>query len=433
MVYSISTLIQNMSLINLSKNYMYHLNKTKISVLICLLIYLFSSKVFSQKLSMDEVVRVAIENNQEIKAAKLNIEKEEAVKLKSFDLPRPELFIEYEGVKGSLKNFESRKIGIRQELEFPTSYFLRSDVQGSQVDIAKQELNKLAYNIKYEVENAYLKLLLNYKLFEIAKENLKIYNDFLFVAERKYDAGSTLNLEVLGAKVNKIKFENQIKNLESEIVVAKSELRKLMNVTYFDIEPTDELSFKSLMLSKDEIMRVALSNNPDLKIINFQKEKFSNKVSLSKSELFPNLSVKYYRQKIANDAGFWGIEFGLGIPLWFWWEQTGNIKEANYELKIATSQEISIKRSVENDVNQTYEEYENGLRQMQFFHDEAIPEANEILRQAKISYEEGAIGYVEYLQTLQIVYETRTQYLNAIYNYNSSINKLEKITAGDIK
>lgn len=388
---------------------------------------------YSQRLSIDEAVRIAIENNQEIKSAKLNIEKEEAIKLKAFNIPRPELFMEYEGIKGSLKNYESRKIGILQELEFPTSYFLRSDVQGSQVNIARQELNKVAYNIKFEVQAAYLRLQLNYKLLEIAKENLKIYNDFLFVAGKKFEAGSTSNLEVLGAKVNKIKFENQVKNFESEIVTAKSELRKLMSVTYFNIEPADELGFKLKTLYKDDIMKAALVNNPELKIIYYQKEKFSNKVSLSKSELLPNLSFRYYKQKIGNDGDYWGVEFGIGLPLWFWWEPTGNIKEADYELKIASSEETNVRKSIENDVNHAFEEYENSLRQTLFFNDEAIFEVNEILRQAKISYEEGAIDYVEYLQALQIVYETRTQYLNAIYSYNQSIIKLENLTAGEIK
>jgi len=412
---------------------MYHLNRTKISIIICMLVLFCGNRILSQQMTMDAVVKAAIENNQQIKSAKLNIEKEEAVKLKAFNIPRPELFMEYEGVKGSLNNFESRKIGILQELEFPTSYFLRSDVQSSQVDVAKQELNKIAYNIKFEVQTAYLSMLLNYKLLEIAKDNLKIYNDFLFVAGKKFEAGSTSNLEVLGAKVNKIKFENQVKNFESEIITAKSELRKLMNVAYFNIEPADELSFTYRALSKEAIMKSALVNNPELKIIYFQKEKFLNKVSLSKSELLPNLSFRYYKQKIGNDGDYWGMEFGIGLPLWFWWEPTGNIKEANYELKIATSEEINTKKSIENDVNHAFEEYENSLRQTQFFNDEAIFEVNEILRQAKISYEEGAIDYVEYLQALQIVYETRTQYLNAVYDYNRSIIKLENIIAGDLK
>ncbi|MBN8586668.1 MAG: TolC family protein [Ignavibacteria bacterium] len=405
----------------------------KLLFLAFLILEINEHSVYSQKFSMNEVVKIAIENNQEIKTAKLNIKKEEAIKLKSFNIPRPELFIEFEGIKGNIKNFESRKIGILQEMEFPTNYFLRNDVQSSQVEISRQELNKLAINLKNEVENAYLSLILNIKMLETARENLKIYDDFLFTAERKYDAGATSNLEVLGAKVNKIKFENEIKNIESEIIKARSELKKLTNVTYFNFVPTDELIFREIILNKEEIKKAALSNNPDLKINKYQREKFSNKLSLTRSELLPKFSFKYYTQKIGNDAGFWGVEFGLGVPLWFWWEETGNIKEAGYELDIASNEEINIKRTIENDVNRTFEEFENGLRESLFFHTEAMPETDEILRQAKISYIEGAIDYVEYLQALQIVYETRTQYLRSLFSYYASIYKLEKLIAGEIK
>lgn len=408
--------------------------KLKNLMLLTFVIFLFANlPAYSQRLTLDDVLRIAVENNPEIKAAKLNIEKEEAVKLKAFNIPRPEIFLEYEGVKGSLKNFETRKIGVSQEFEFPTSYFLRSDVQSSQVDIAREELNRMTHIIKYQAGSAYLKLLLNYKLLEIANENLKIYNDFLFVAEKKYDAGSTANLEVLGAKVKKIKFEVEVRNIESQIITTRSELGKLMNGSYTNIEPVDEFAFAQRELSKEVLLKDALSNNPDIKIIALQKEKFSNKLSLTKSELLPNFSIKYYKQKIGDDSDFWGIEFGVGVPLWFWWEPTGNINEADYELQISTTEEINTKRTVENELDQAYEEYQNGLRQGRFFYDEAIPEVVEILRQAKISYEEGAIGYVEYLQALQTAYETKTLYLNSIYEYNKAILKLESIVAGDIK
>jgi hypothetical protein len=50
---------------------------------------------------------------------------------------------------------------------------------------------------------------------------------------------------------------------------------------------------------------------------------------------------------------------------------------------------------------------------LKFFKDEAIGESSEIL-QAKISYEEEAIGYVEYLQVLAVWYDTNILYLNAL-------------------
>jgi len=381
---------------------------------------------------LEEIINIALQNNQGIKSSKLNIEKEEAIKLKAFNIPKLGLFAEYEGIKGSINNFENRKLGISQEIEFPSAYFLRSDVQSSQVQIAKAELNRLINELKFEVKQNYYNLLFQIKMHELANENLKIYEDFLFIASRKYEVGSTSNLEVLSAKVNKIKFENNIKNIESQIRVNQSSLKKMMNVDYIII-PEEDLKYTEVTLAKENLLAAAFSNNPELSIVRFQKEKFSNKILLSKAELLPGLSFRYYNQKIGNESGFWGFEVGIGIPLWFWWEQTGSIKEANYEYKISSSDEINIRKSIESELNQAFEEYQNNIRQLNFFTYEALAESDEILRQAKISFEEGAISYVELLQALTVAYDIKTQNLYSVFNYNYSIIKLEKITAGDIK
>jgi len=402
-------------------------------ILITACLLFFEKEAVSQsKMKLDDVIKISIENNQSIKSSAYNIEKEKAINLKSFNIPKPELFIEYEGVQGSLSNADSRKIGILQMIEFPSNYFLRSDVQESQIKVAEEELNSSVNSLRTNVKLNYYNLLLLNELLIISKDNYKIYEEFLFTAEKKYEAGESSNLEVLGARVNKIKFENEIKNLESKIKSSQSEIRTLMNVDY-DITPVEEISYTEVRLNKTELLTKAINNNPELKMLNFQKEKSSNKISLSKGELLPDISFKYFRQKISGDNNYWGMEVGLGVPLWFWWEQSGNIKESNYEFKIASSEEISFRKSLENEINKTFEEYENSLRQMKFFNEQAMKEADEILRQSKKSYDEGVIGYVEYLNALNLTYDTKTQYLNSIYNYNQSIINMEKLTAGELK
>lgn len=396
---------------------------------------LFNEFVFSQtivKMNLDEVFKTAIENNQSVKLSRLNIEKENVLKLRSFNIPKPELFIEYNGIEGNLSDALERKIGIIQKVEFPTNYFLRSEVQNSRIQVAGEEFSIEINLLKEKIKLNYNQLLLFDELLEISKDNLRIYEEFLFVAEKKYEAGATSNLEVMGAKVIKIKFENEIKNLESEIRSVQSEIRNLMNVDY-SITPLEKLQFRETSVSKTALVQNAVNNNPELKMIKYQKEKYSNKYSLSKGELLPDISFKYFRQSLGSENNYWGMELGLGVPLWFWWEPSGKIKESEYELQIASNEEIKLKNSLENEIYRTFEEYENNLRQVKFFSEEALKETDELLRQAKKSYEEGEIGYVEYLQALNLAYETRTLYLYAIFNYNITIINLEKLTAGEIK
>ena len=162
----------------------------------CLLF--FEKEAVSQsKMKLEDVIKISIENNQSIKSSAYNIEKEKAINLKSFNIPKPELFIEYEGVQGSLSNADSRKIGITQMIEFPSNYFLRSDVQESQIKVAEEELNSSVNSLRTNVKLNYYNLLLLNELLIISKDNYKIYEEFLFTAEKKYEAGESSNLEVL--------------------------------------------------------------------------------------------------------------------------------------------------------------------------------------------------------------------------------------------
>ena len=86
-------------------------------ILITVILILFGVPAFSQtRMNLDEVIRISLENNPAIRSSRLNIEKEKDINIKSFNIPKPLLFIEYEGVQGSLSNAESRKIGIVQTM-----------------------------------------------------------------------------------------------------------------------------------------------------------------------------------------------------------------------------------------------------------------------------------------------------------------------------
>ncbi|MCC6865520.1 MAG: TolC family protein [Ignavibacteria bacterium] len=402
-----------------------------IILLLIISIIIFPSKTISQFISIEDAVKMGIQNNPEIKKAELNIQKQEAIKLKSVDIPKPQIFIEYEGIKGGLKNFESRKIGIMQELEFPTSYFLKNELQNTEILKARSEKELAIAKFKHEIKSNYMRMQLNEMLLTEANANLRIYEDFLFAAEKKYDAGSTSNLEVLSAKVNRIKFENEIRTIESKIKIHKAELKRLLN-TKNEISAAEEFKIIRLTLNIEDIISMALKNNPELAIVRLQKEKNSGKISLSKSELLPELSLKYYRQKIGNVSGYWGFELGIGIPLWFWWQPAGNMKEAELDYNITLNEEITVKQKIEAEIKIAYEEYFNNIRQLDFLSTDAISQANEILRQARVSYIEGSIDYVEMLQAITTSYDVKVQYLNAVFSVNSSVNDLEMLSASKI-
>jgi cobalt-zinc-cadmium resistance protein CzcA len=406
---------------------------THIKATIFLLSIIIPSVSFSQTADIQRYIDIGVKTNSDIEASRLNVEREEAGLKKSVNIPKPQLFLEYEGIKGGLENFESRKIGISQELEFPSVYFMRSDVQSVQIEIARAELQIKINSVTAEIKKAYYTLMLNNTLIQLAKDNVKIADEFLLTAERKLDAGFVTSLDVLNAKVNKTRAENELKNIENDYKKSLTDFQLLINVNTVEIEGSIDTTLLSYNIKLDDIISSAMQNNPEIALIKLKKEKAENKISLAKSLLLPNLSLKYYNQKLGTESGYYGFEIGVGIPVWFFLENSGEISEANVEKKITQSEEDFAVRKLQSDVRTAYDDFLNSKRQSDFISRDVLNEAKQILDATKRSYDEGTATYTDFLQAQKTFTDVQAAYINNWYNLKISIINLEKLTGRVLK
>jgi len=406
---------------------------THIKATIFLLFMIVPSITFSQSNNLESLIEKGIKGNSEIQAFRLAVEREEAALKKAVNIPKPQLFLEYEGVKGGLENFESRKMGISQELEFPSVYFMRSDVQSLQIDIAKAELQNKINSVTAEIKQLYYAVIRNSALKDLAKDNVSISNDFLSVAERKLDAGVVTSLDVLNAKVNKTRAENELKNIENDLRKTFTDFRFLLNADESELKITIDTSTHFYNVQLEEMLSSAMRNNPEILLSKLRQDKAENKISLAKSLLLPNLSLKYYNQKLGTESGYYGFEVGVGIPVWFFLENSGEINEAKVEKKITQTEEYFTIRRVQANVKNAFEDFLNSKRQSEFVSKQVLDEARLIVDATRRSYEEGTANYSEFLQALKTYMEVQAVYTNNWYNFKISIINLEKLTGRVLK
>ena len=406
---------------------------THIKATIFLLFMIVPSITFSQSNDLESFIERGIKGNSEIQAFRLTVEREEAALKKSVNIPKPQLFLEYEGVKGGLENFESRKIGISQELEFPSVYFMRSDVQSVQIDIAKAELQNKINSVTAEIKQLYYSVIRNSALRDLAKDNVSISNDFLSVAERKLDAGVVTSLDVLNAKVNKTRAENELKNIENDLRKTFIDFRLLLNADESELKITIDTSTHFYNVQLEEMLSSAMRNNPEILLSKLRQDKAENRISLAKSLLLPNLSLRYYNQKLGTESGYYGFEVGVGIPVWFFLENSGEINEAKVEKKITQTEEYFTVKRVQANVKNAVEDFLNSKRQSEFVSKQVLDEARLIVDATRRSYEEGTANYSEFLQALRTFMEVQAVYTNNWYNFKISIINLEKLTGRVLK
>jgi outer membrane protein TolC len=125
----------------------------------------------------------------------------------------------------------------------------------------------------------------------------------------------------------------------------------------------------------------------------------------------------------SND--FYSVSIGMSIPIWFMFDQRGQIQEAAASLRATEFQVQATSNAVQSSVRTAFLDLKNNERQALLYTSSLLPQAEEVYRVALKSYESGEISYMEFLQASQTLNSTRAAYVDVLVNYNISKSNLE--------
>lgn len=391
----------------------------------------------STNLSLEEAVNLAKANNTNIKQAEIELKAAKAGFWKEISLPKPNLTASYEFIpKGKgINNYEERSFEISQEFEFPTNYYFKGKIANLQIDAAQTNLQNEIAKVIFDVKNAYYDLLCVKEHLSISLENLNTLKDFSEKSLIKYSSGETSKIEYLTANMQYNEALNDYENCKKELISSKLILTRIMygneGSSNTELNLLDTLTFSKIDWLLEELIKAAKLNNINLVEKNIQSKIASTNKTLAYSSFLPELSLGYSKQAMSGNDNFYGVSFGVSIPIWFMFEQRGNIQESNASLDIAV---IDLKSTEQELVNELILEHENlsSLQnQIENYRSIILPNTNEILQTALESYEAGETSYMEFILTIQTTLKAKQTYIELLCNYNKSIAKLNYLTGID--
>jgi outer membrane protein TolC len=401
-----------------------------------IIIFLFISITLSGQtvsrisLSLDEAIKTALNRNIEIVKSRHASDAARGKFWSSISLPQPVLSLSHEFVpigKG-LSSFQERTLEINQSMEFPTNIFLKGSRSNYEIKITENEMDKTSVEVSSRVKKQYIDVLIKDKKRILAEDNLKIAKDFVEKAELKHKSGEGTKLELITAKMQMKEAGISLESARNELVYSKNELLAQLNTKEYigqEIILTDSLSFVPLELKYEELLAEAQINSMDLKKSGNQLSIASINKTLAWSSLLPNLSVSYYKQAQPDNNNFYGFSFGVSVPIWFLFDQRGQIQESNANYLIAEEEIKNKKNALELNLKNAYVSFNYEQAQIKSYVYELLPQAEEIFNLARLSYNSGEINYVEFLQARQNLISIRSNYFNSLSNYYTSLSQLE--------
>lgn len=171
---------------------------------------------------------------------------------------------------------------------------------------ALYNLDAIRNDIGLNIASAYLQVLLNKQVMEVAENQLRISENLLKRSEKLYQNGSVPRGDFLQSQAQQAQDEQSMvaaRNNHDISLLQLAQLLQLDDYTGFDIE-IPQLSDPGnalLSYSPQQIYQVALSNQPDIKGAELSMESAAKGIEIAKGAYSPTLSLQ--AQVNSNAAG----------------------------------------------------------------------------------------------------------------------------------
>lgn len=407
--------------------------KTTASI-IALIFMGLSSVNAQQKISIDEAIQITLENNKGIKSNELEIQATESLLKTASELPKTELNFQY----GQNDGFEQNDaISIAQNIPFPTLFKSRRELIKEQVKEKSIAKDVGIIELKQQVRTFFYQI----AFLENNEKELKaldsIYRDFLRIAEVRYNAGDTKKVDINTAEAKRGEINLLLRQNEIFKKNAYNNLKTLMQVQYdFNIE-TPEV-FEPIKIS-EIIDSSKINNHPQIQALYQQARIAEANKKVEKSSGLPEFNIGYTNASLmgmherngiekyyGRGQRFSSFEVGIAIPLTYG-STKAKLRSLDFEKQASEMAAVWKKQQLQNDYQNLMNQYEQNIAQYNYFKENALPNANEIINAAKLGYSAGDISYVEYLFALQTTTDIYLNYLRSIQSVNESVISINSL------
>lgn len=391
--------------------------------------------------NLEDLLQVALKNNPNIKVSALQTQQQQALKGTSFDIPKTEFGLEY-GQTNSIA--DDTRFSVSQTFAFPTLYGSQNKLANTKIEVSKLNEAVVKNELITQVTTAYYQLWYLKSKQTLLQKQDSIYERFAYAANLRYKTGESNALEQATANVELADIQILISDNNASLKNQQLQLQNLINTdSLVDINVVN-LEVRQTILSENQEVS-NLSKNPLIAYYDKQIELAENEKSVAVSKMLPDITLGYFNQSFIGtdntvngtttvfDSGdrFTGVQLGLSVPIWFK-PHTAKIKAAKIQKLENEAQLEFVKNNTQTQLDTFFQQLQQEQSNLESYKNNALPQAELLLKNSQRGFQEGEIGYVEYVQGLNRALSIQIKYLDFVNQYNQTLIKIEQLIANNL-
>lgn len=382
-----------------------------------------------QKFSEAEIVQSVIERNSDLKTAGIQIGISEAELIQSGKVDNLSIIEEVQSFDPSKiqnnDNFQLN-IGVSYEFLLNNQVNLRKDIARFGINNARLELQNLIRERVLNAKQSYDELLYRYRIIELKKIHLHHATEIYDVTEKQFQAGEIAKYEVYRTELEKSNASRLLDAATREVILAQTQLNYLLNRKTGNVIPTDHFILPEIKnLKLDTLINSAITNNPELMILDSRVKAEEIRLKLARADIFPSLSTELL---IGNQ----GLSGRVQFPLPLLYKQEGEIAVSQATNNFLTQQYKSKQQQIISEVTKAYQQVILSIEAIKSFENVVLNQSKnlQILALKRLRAGEGSI--LEVLEAEHTQHENDDEYARLVLEARKNYHYLEYVIGGKL-
>lgn len=396
------------------------------------------------QIDLKGAVATAIQNNRDIRISEYSLKEAEAAVSEAAAAKNPTLGYNW----GYSRSSAERQVGTTVKNVITEGYsngvsanwvlWTGGRVEGLidaaryQRDAAEQAVYLSEADTKLSATTAYYQYLEAINLEDVSKESVDNLTGHLTNVQQQYNAGIVAKLDVLSSNVSLANAKQSYISAKNARELAEANLNNIMRLPMATkLTPADtHFPEPEFTVTMDQALAMADASRWEIAQAEAALGAAKEQLRVAKSGYMPSLSVGGgYNWQDEDFPGFdhegWSVTGGLSWSLWDGGATDAKIVSANAAVKSAEETLAQARESVALEVRQDYLNILSAKEKIRAT-EAAVAEAEEAYKIATVRYKSGVGINLDVLDAQLNLNSARTNYITALYDYNTGLATLEK-------
>jgi outer membrane protein TolC len=393
------------------------------------------------KVTLHELIEVALQQNLQIQAAKKEWEAALLTIPQVKALPDPVLGYAHFGQSIETRLGPQRnKISLSQQIPFFGKLGIKGEIAAKSASVHEQQFHTVKSDVVLKVKEAFFSLFSIDRSIRIGQEEKEVFRRLSEIATKKYETGQASQQDALKAQLQISKVTEKLLTLHQVRKAIIAELNSLLNREADALlDETEEFAFPEMEVDLEQLMEWARENRPELRGAKSVIQKNQESLKLAKKDYYPDFRLMLDYIDIGagstshpeDGRNSWIASVGITIPLW---RKKLRASEAEAAIRIKASEDSY--KNMENEtlsrIRALYFELETAKEQIDLYEFSLLPQAEQTLKASEVGYLAGKVDFLALLDSERMILTIKNGYFKILAELGKSFARLERLVGEDL-